>query len=245
MKLIKTQSFELAIISKGNENSKRLALCLPGRLDTKDYACFTSHIEYLAGKGFFAVAFDPPGTWDSPGIVEFTTTNYIKVVNEIIEFFGNRPTLLLGHSRGGQVATIVGPSSPAVVGFVLVNASYGPPEPPRPEDLRDGTIVEFRDLPPGTSKTAEQKKFLLSTNYFKDGAKYDPLPALKACPKPKLLFYGTDDAFYDPEDVREIYSSLQEPKTLHELKTEHEYRYHPEVVEEVNKVMGRFIDSYL
>ena len=50
--LIKTKSFELAIFSKGDKNSSKLAILIPGRLDTKDYANFVSHADYLADKGF-------------------------------------------------------------------------------------------------------------------------------------------------------------------------------------------------
>src|SRR3989344_8097436 len=129
MERIRTQFFELAANIKGNKDSKKLALALPGRLDTKDYACFTSHIEYLARKGFLAVSFDPPGTWESPGGIElFTTTNYIKAVNELIEYFGNKPTFLLGHSRGAAVSILAGTANPHVKGFVAIMAAYdGPP----------------------------------------------------------------------------------------------------------------------
>ena len=61
MELIKTKSFELASISQGDKNSGKLALLLPGRLDTKDYVSFVSHLKYFADRGFYAVAFDPPG----------------------------------------------------------------------------------------------------------------------------------------------------------------------------------------
>ena len=98
--IIKTKSFNLAVVSKGDKNSNKLAICLPGRLDTKDYINFTSHIEY----------------------------------------FGNKPTLLLGHSRGGQVAMLAGTSNPVVEGFVLVNASYGPPTSPNPEKIQCASI---------------------------------------------------------------------------------------------------------
>ncbi len=193
MIIIHTQSFSLATISAGDPSSKKLAIMIPGRLDTKDYANFTSHINYLAKLGFYAIAFDPPGTWESPGDVEFTTTNYIKAVNELIDYFGNRPTLLLGHSRGGQTAMIVGTSNPNVTELVMVNASYGPPSPPDPKKIQNGYLLEYRDLPPGDRKTEEQREFHLSLNYFKDGAQYDPVPALKSCTKPKLLIDSTND----------------------------------------------------
>ena len=243
MTLIKTKSFELAINSKGDPNSKKLALILPGRLDTKDYYCFDSHLEYLANKGFFAVSFDPPGTWESPGETElFTTTNYIKVVNELIEYFGNKSTILLGHSRGGQVAVLAGTTNDHVVGIILINANYGSPTPPDPNKIIDGYLADHRDLPPGKIKTKEQKKFLVPLDYFADGQKYNPISVIKLCNKPKLIFYGTDDEFTSPQEVKEIYKTLPEPKMLHELNVVHDYRYDPKIVEEVNKVLGEFLE---
>lgn len=62
MKIISTKHFQLAINTSGDFNSSKLALVLPGRLDTKDYVNFTSHLEFLASLGYFAVSLDPPGT---------------------------------------------------------------------------------------------------------------------------------------------------------------------------------------
>lgn len=242
MGIIKTKSFELAVNTKGDKNSEKIAILLPGRLDTKDYANFVSHLEYLAGKSFYTVAFDPPGTWESPGGIElFTTTNYLKAVNELIEYYGNKPTLLLGHSRGGNV-TILASTNPCVIGIILVMSSYEAPTPP--ESVNGDFQMEHRDLPPGNKRTKEQKEFALPLNYFKDGEKFNPLAILKDCKKPKLLFSGTDDKYYTPKEIQEIYESIPEPKMLHELNSDHSYRRHPEIVEEVNKIIGEFLDRY-
>lgn len=246
MDLIKTQSFELAVNTQGDKNSPKVAICLPGRLDTKDYASFVSHLDYLSGKGFFAISFDPPGTWDSPGSTDlFTTTNYIKAVNELIEYYGNKQTLLLGHSRGGATAILAGCLNPNVMGIVAILAAYTDPTPPESREIIDGHVISFRDLPPGDRKTQEQKKFMLSLDYWTDGQKYHPSEVLKTCPKPKLLIGGTDDDFTTPEEVKEIYDSLPDPKMIHILNSDHDYRYHPEVIKEVNEVIGQFLDKYL
>lgn len=246
MNLIKTKSFELAVNTRGNEDSKRLAIVLPGRLDTKDYACFNSHIEYLANRGFFALSFDPPGTWESPGGIElFTTTNYIKAVNELVEYFGNRPTFLMGHSRGGTTTILAGVSNPHVMALAPIMATYGEPTPPDPESIKEGVKISRRDLPPGTSKTTEQKRFDLPINYFKDGEQYNVIDVLKQCKKPKLLLYGINDEFTAPEKVKEVFDSIPEPKMIHELDTDHDYRYHPEIIKEVNEVVGQFVDKHL
>ena len=98
---IRTKSFELAVSTFGDPHAERLALLLPGRLESKDYAHLQSHAAYLAGRDYYAVAFDPPGSWDSPGGIQaYTVTNYLQAVRELIEYYGNKPTLLLGHSLG-------------------------------------------------------------------------------------------------------------------------------------------------
>src|SRR5690606_21567041 len=135
MKLIKTPSFELAVYLQGNFNAARLALVLPGKLDTKDYAHMRSHVDFLATKGFLAVSFDPPGTWESPGDIElYTMTNYIKAVNELISYFNNRPTFVMGHSRGATIATIVGAQNKNVFAFASVMSSFAKGCFQRPED---------------------------------------------------------------------------------------------------------------
>lgn len=245
MTTIKTPSFELAVYARGDKNAEKIALVLPGRLDTKDYAHCTSHVDYLATKGYFAVSFDPPGTWESPGSIDLhTTTTYLKAVDEVIEHFGNKPTLLVGHSRGGTVSMLA-TRNPAVSGIVAVMATYGEPSAPSDEDLKLGYHLSYRDMPPGTEKTKEQKRFELPFAYFEDGQKYDPVSVLMQLTRPKLLIYGDNDDFTKPERVKEVFAAIPEPKMLHEVSSEHDYRLHAEVIEEVNRVIGEFLGKYL
>jgi pimeloyl-ACP methyl ester carboxylesterase len=192
MNIINTPSFSLATNARGDKNSDKLALVLPGRLDTKDYACFNSHLELLASKGFYSISFDPPGTWESPGgIGLFTTTNYIKAVNELIEYFGNKPTFVMGHSRGGATTILASAENPHIIAIAPIMATYGEPSPPDEETKKTGVKTSKRDLPPGTSRTDEQKEFLLPINYFMDGQKHHVIEALMKFKKPKLIFYGS------------------------------------------------------
>lgn len=246
MEIIKTKSFELAVITRGDKKSDKLIVALPGRLDTKDYVCFPNHLEYFAGKGFYGVSFDPPGTWESPGGIElFTTTNYIKAVNEVIEYYGGKQTILLGHSRGGATAVFAGCANPAVVGIITINESLGTPSPPDPKRIRGDKYLDLRDFPPGTTKTSERKEFLMPLTYFEDGAKYNDAEVLKTCVKPKLIISSKRDEFNSPAEVKAAYEQASEPKMFHELDCSHDYRYYPEVVDEVNGVMGEFLEKVL
>lgn len=248
MNIIKTKSFELAIFSKGNKDTARLAILIPGRLDTKDYANFVSHAEYLASRGFFTVAFDPPGTWDSPGSIDlYSTTNYIKAINELIEYFGSKPTFLLGHSRGAAAAILASMSNPNIVGIVPIMANYGAPTVPSEGAMQKGFKISYssyRDLPPGDSKTKEQREFALPIAYWEDGRRYNIVQSLRECTKPKLLIYGTQDEFTSPDEVRQLYATIPEPKMIKEVNCDHDYRYYPEAIKEVENEIGLFLDRY-
>ncbi len=68
MQLIQTENFQIAVNVKGDPDAAKIAILMPGRLDTKDYANFVSHLDFFVSSGFYAVAIDPPYSWDSPGI---------------------------------------------------------------------------------------------------------------------------------------------------------------------------------
>jgi pimeloyl-ACP methyl ester carboxylesterase len=62
MKILETKSFKLASYAEGDPTSARLALVLPGRLETKDYVHIKSHVAHLAGLGHLTFYRDlPPG----------------------------------------------------------------------------------------------------------------------------------------------------------------------------------------
>lgn len=244
-KIIQTKSFKLAVAISGNEDSEKLALLLPGRLDSKDYINFDNHLKYLAEKGFFAVSFDPPGTWESHGGIElYTTTNYIKSVNELIDNFGNRPTLLFGHSRGGTVAILVAQKNPNVIGIIAAMPNLGAPVSPDPESMKNGIKLSYRDMPPGSHRTKEQKEFRLPIAYFKDGEKYDPTDAIINLKKPKMILFGDQDELFDSGLVEKICQNFPEPKIIKKLNSPHSYRRCPEVITKVNDLIGQFIESY-
>lgn len=242
MDTIKTKTFEVAVYRKGDPSSSKLTIVTPGRLDTKDYVHNTSLVDELASLGYFALAYDPPGTWESPGGTDlYTTTNCLKVIDELIEHFGNKDTVLIGHSRGGSISMLGGMRNPHVTRFIPIFSYHGAPQSPDPDELVNGVKVSYRDLPPGKVRTKERKKFELPLSYFKDGEQYNALPGLRECNKPKLFFYGTKDVLIEPDDVREAFDASAEPKQIHEIDSEHDYRLSPSAVDEVNRTIAEFL----
>src|SRR3989344_6890230 len=200
--LIKTDSFTLAAYSKGNPNSEKFALVLPGKLDTKDYAHMKSHVVYLSNMGYFALSFDPPGTWESPGdISKYSMTNYLKAINELIKYYGNKPTFIMGHSRGASMAILSGLRNPCIGSFASIFSSLMVEGYKDKSDTalwkKQGYLLEKRDLPPGGGPKV--KEFKLPYSFFEDQLKYNMTESLQHSRKPKLFFLGKHDVLATPE----------------------------------------------
>jgi hypothetical protein len=234
--LIITKSFTIGVYAKGNKKSEKLALVLPGQLDTKDYPHMKSHVNMLEKLGFFALSFDPPGTWESPGSIDiYNMTNYDKAINEIIEHYGNKPTVVIGHSRGGSMAILAGINNKHVKGFVSIfsAADY--------TDYNRYKKESFRDLPENPNK---RKSFILPKSFVEDSKKYNMLPRLKNCYKPKLFVFGKYDNLIKPVYIKEAYDISAQPKELVEFDSDHDYRKDPKLIEEMNEVIISFIKKY-
>ena len=131
------------------------------------------------------------------------------------------------------------------MGIVPIMATYGAPSSASAEAVNMGYQIEPRDLPPGDIKTTGQKEFRLPLSYFEDGEKYNPSQEIKKFTKPKLLICGTQDEFTRSERVKEVYDSLTGPKMFLELNTNHDYRYHSDMIQKVNETVDKLLDEYL
>lgn len=245
MPTIKTAGFTLATIEAGSVASSQLALVLPGRLETKDYAHIVGHITHLATLGYHAVAFDPPGSWESGSDLEdYTVTNYLKAVNELIEYYDNKPTLLIGHSLGGSVAMLAAAQNPAVKGFISLMTAVG--KGVADEEWRvEGKVTFFRDLPPGDKPTpkSEQRQFNLPYSYFEDSQQYSTAEAVRSCTKPKQFIAGIYDTQTPLEDVKQTFDMAARPKQFIKVPSYHGYRYSKVGIAEIDKIISRFVSE--
>lgn len=242
MDLIKTASFNLACQVVGQANAERLALILPGRLDTKDYSHMLSHVEFMAARGYLAVSFDPPGTWESDGDISlYTETNYAKAIDELIEHFGNKPTVLIGHSRGGSMAMLVGCLNPTVISFVAIMSNLKPSRCDE-ERVKNGVIYSVRDLPE-ESDAPGKKEFYLPLSYYKDSVAHERISVLKSCTKPKLFIAGLRDQLVSIETVKQAYEAAAEPRLYAEVDCGHDYRRSPVAIKQVEVLIGEFLSN--
>lgn len=245
MGIIQTTSFTLSIYSQGDPNAEKLAVVVPGKCDSKDYAHIHSHVDFLSTKGFFAVTFDPPGTWESEGYGNvYASTNYIKAIHEVITYFENRPTFLVGHSRGGKMSIVAGSQNPNIVAYAAIFSQL-----PEKEEIKDdsswkekGYETTLRALPPGTGPRV--KEFRLPYGFLEDQNKYYLTAEVKACDKPKMMVWGKKDTIVPYEKVKQTFDALSAPKALFSVDSDHDYWLHPQIMEEVNGLLEEFIEKY-
>lgn len=245
MPTVKTKHFEVSVYEAGSIKAPKLALILPGRLESKDYAHIRSHAATLAALGYQTVALDPPGSWESPGsTADYTITNYLAAANDLIDHYGNKPTLLIGHSLGGSVAILTAAENPAVVGIVLLMTAVRTGQPqPDIEWQEKGAITFDRDAPPGDRPGLKQRHFELPYSYYENAQQYDTKAALVRCKQPKLFIAGIYDAQVPLELARQTVAIAPEPKQFIEVPSYHGYRYSEAGVKEIDKLIGTFAST--
>jgi len=248
--IIQTKSFKLAIYAKGSVNSEKMAVILLGKLDTKDYSHSQKLVEFLADRGYFALSFDPPGTWESGDNIElYTTSNYIKAVNEVIDYYENKPTVLIGHSKGGAMTMVVGCKNPSIThiismmssGKVRIHSKEG--EETGNHTMTDKFRVHNRDTPLGYENKFQV--FKVPKTMFEDKDQFDLFNILSECKKPKLFIAGLKDTSVKKEDVQKLYDVSANPKFIQIIDSIHGYRRNDSSIVEVNNIIWKFLSNQL
>lgn len=228
---MRTKNFDLSIYKQGSDDSEKIAIVLPGKLDSKDYANMKGHVDYLAENGYLAISIDPPGIWESGGdISDYTMTNYIQTVEDVIEYFGNKPTVVIGHSMGGSMAMFAAINNPSVIGFVAIMSPY---KFDHLVDRIEGAVSK-RDLP---NNPKEKRIYNVPKTFFEDVLKYNASEGLSKLAKPKLFISGENDTTITPQTISEIFNASAEPKELISVKSDHDYRNNPEMIAEINNII--------
>ena len=150
------------------------------------------------------------------------------------------------HSRGASMAILAGLTNPYITSFASVFSSFTEDGYNVDSDIAkwkaQGYLLKKRDLPPGGGPSV--KEFKLPYGFYEDQLQYAVAKDLKQSEKPKLFILGKRDVLAVPEIVKKLYSITSDPKELYELDSDHNYRFHPKFIEEVNKVVGAFLHKY-
>jgi pimeloyl-ACP methyl ester carboxylesterase len=242
MTTIELKNFKISTYRQGDDKAAKVALVLPGYLDSKDYTHMRSHVEFLATQGYFAMSIDPPGTWESDeDISKYSIPNYLAAISELIEYL-DRPTLLMGHSLGGFMASLIAPGNARVEGLVAMMCPHVYMRDQNKASFerwqREGVRVSQRDLP---QVAGQFRSFRVPYAFAASSVGYESLKGLETFTGPKLFIAGSHDTTITPEMMKELFDASAEPKQLAILNSDHDYRHDQHAIDQVNSLVGEFL----
>ena len=150
----------------------KLALLLPGYLDSPDYLHMMTFEKGLKELGYVVERLDACDLWKTGNVANYTITNFIKQIKERVEYYKKQnpeEILLLGHSNRG---------------FTSIVALCPPPDKEGSEHKWvNGVRVSKRDLPNDPTKFRE---FAIPDTHIKDAVQYSAVEDVKKIHKPNM-----------------------------------------------------------
>jgi len=228
-------------------SKNKLAVIMPGRLDSKDYEHLVALSNELGAIGYDTLRFNPTGTWGSSGqISDYCVSQYLKDTDSVIDWANSSnkrkydDVVLLGHSLGGQVAMVYAATHRNISGVVAIMS------PANMEGELDvsawksqGVKISKCDLPGNPDLF---RLYKIPFSFHQDRLKYDANRDIAKFARPLLLIAGEDDKIITPEIVQATYEAANEPKMISIISgAGHDYRKYPQKIREVNQVIVDFL----
>jgi len=187
----------------------KLALLLPGYLDSPDYFHLATFEKRLKELGYTVERLDVCNLWQTGDVNNYSITNFLQQIKSQIDFYKNQnpdEILLLGHSNGGFTAIIAGSKFPEVTKIISLCPSS---DKTGMENMwKNGFRVSKRDLPNNSRKFRE---FTIPISYLKDAIQYSSIDEVKNINKPLMIFIGLDDQVVSPSETEEIVTAANNP----------------------------------
>jgi pimeloyl-ACP methyl ester carboxylesterase len=218
----------------------KVALLLPGYLDSPDYSHMLIFQERLQELGYLVERIDPCNLWATGDIANYSITNFLQQLKERVDYHSQQKPeelVLIGHSQGGMVAIIAGSTLPAVTKVVALC----PPDK-RTDSAHKwgetGIRISKRDLPENPDQIRE---FAVPYSFVEDAAKYSAAEAIKNLHKPTMIFISLEDTTVLPEITEKIVSNANNPHVIRQPGLGHDFRRSKEQTELVMAEIGKFL----
>lgn len=220
----------------------KLALLLPGYLDSPDYAHMLHFQSELESMGYVVHRVDPCHLWERGDISQYTLSNYIAQIRQLIEQYSSEKpeeVVLIGHSLGGLVAIIAGARIEAVTSVV----SLCPPADLTASAKKwqpSGVRHSQRDLP---DNPAQFRSFDVPQTFVDDALQYSAKEEVKALTKPLMLFIALDDDVVLPASTEAIAANAHSADVIRQPNMGHSFRHFPDQTAVVMREIVRFLQK--
>ena len=220
----------------------KVALLLPGYLDSPDYLHLVTFEKRLKELGYVVERLDLGDLWETGNPKNYTVTYFIDQVKRRVGYYKSQnpeEILLLGHSRGAFTAIIAGSRIEEVTKII---ALCPPPDIKASvrKWLNRGERTSKRDL---SSRPTEYRKFSIPYVYVEDSMKYSAVEEVKNLHKPLMIFIALNDEVVPPELTEQIVANANNPHVVRQSNMGHDFRRSQEecdiVMNEIEKFLGR------
>lgn len=218
----------------------KVALLLPGYLDSPDYLHLVTFEKKLKELGYNVERLDPCNLWSTGNVNNYSVTNYIKQVRDRIDFYKNQQpeeVLLLGHSLGGFTSILAGSLISEVTKIVALCPPTSIEGLAKKWDGKPSRISK-RDLPDDGTKF---RVFDIPLTFVEDARKYSAIEAVHNINKPLMIFIGMKDTSVPPTETEILVSNAVNPSVVRMKNIGHDFRHSQD---ESNKVMEE-IEKFL
>lgn len=218
----------------------KLALLLPGYIDSPDYLHLKTIDNSLTELGYTVERLDLGDLWKTGNAEKYTVTNFINQISERINFYKDQnleEILLIGHSRGAFTAIIAGNRIKEVSRIVALCS---------PPDIKasagkwkdNGPRISKRDLP---DNPQEYREFSIPFSYVEDSLKYSAVEEVKEIDKPLMIFIALDDEVVPPVQTEKIVANANNPYVVRQPNMGHDFRFSKTdcniVIDEIEKFL--------
>jgi len=220
----------------------KLALLLPGYLDSPDYLHLKLFAEKLQQLGYTVERLDACHLWETGKVEDYTITNFIQQIRERVEFYKDQKpeeVLLLGHSLGGFTSIVAGNRITQVTGII---ALCPPPDRIGPSLRWEENKPRHseRDLP---DNPEQLRSFDIPYTFVIDGLQYSAAQEVRNIHKPLMIFIALGDKSIPPDDTEKIVASANDPFVVRQQDMGHDFRRSPEQCEVVWRAIEGFLKS--
>ena len=217
----------------------KLALLLPGYLDSPDYSHLVIFEKRLKEIGYIVERLDACNLWQTGDVINYSITNFLQQIKDRIDFYKNQnpdEILLLGHSNGGFTAIIAGSKFPEVTKII----SLCPPPDKTGSEIKwkNGLRVSKRDIPNNPNKYRE---FSIPISYLNDALQYSAVDEIKNINKPLMIFIGLDDQIVPPVETEEIITVANNPYVVRLKGIGHDFRHSPKQINLIADEIVKFL----
>jgi pimeloyl-ACP methyl ester carboxylesterase len=159
-----------------------------------DHRLFVKAANFFSKKGFICFRFDFGGCGESDGdYQEVTLTKQLNELKEAIHYVSTlegvdpKRIILVGHSLGGAITALTAPKFPQIQTIVL----WSPVA--RPYQDIEAIVGKEAVIEAKKNGLYDYRGFLLSSDFFEDLKKYEPLEAITSYEGSIFIIHGNQD----------------------------------------------------